>query len=75
SITSSEPDDGLGDGDAPNDIQGAAFGADDREFLLRAERSGKGSGRVYTVTYRARDAAGNTTTVSTQVSVPHDRGK
>jgi hypothetical protein len=75
SITSSEPDDGLGDGDAPNDIQGAAFGTDDREFLLRAERSGKGSGRVYTVTYQARDAAGNTTTVSTQVSVPHDRGK
>lgn len=75
SVTSSEPDDGLGDGDTANDIQGAALGTDDREFLLRAERSGKGSGRTYTVTYQARDAAGNTTTVSTQVSVPHDKSK
>lgn len=75
SITSSEPDNRLGDGDAPDDIQGAAFGADDREFLLRAERSGKGSGRVYTVTYQARDAAGNTATVSARVRVPHDRSK
>jgi hypothetical protein len=75
SVTSSEPDNGLGDGDTPNDIQGTAFGTDDREFLLRAERSGKGGGRVYTVTYRATDAAGNTITVSAQVSVPHDKGK
>jgi hypothetical protein len=75
SVTSSEPDDGLGDGDTANDIQGAAPGTDDREFLLRAERSGKGGGRTYTVTYQARDAAGNTTTVSTQVSVPHDKSK
>lgn len=75
SITSSEPDDGLGDGDTADDIQGADFGTDDREFLLRAERSGRGGGRVYTVTYRVSDAAGNTTTASAQVSVPRDRGK
>jgi len=75
SVTNSEPDDGLGDGDTPNDIQGAAFGTDDREFLLRAERSGKGRGRVYTVTYRATDASGNATTVTVQVNVPHDQGK
>lgn len=75
SITSSEPDTGTGDGDDPQDIQEAAFGTDDREFLLRAERAGKGPGRVYTVTYQARDAAGNTATASTQVSVPHDKGK
>lgn len=75
SITSSEPDNGTGDGDDPQDIQEAAFGTDDREFLLRAERAGKGPGRVYTVTYQATDAAGNTTTASARVSVPHDRGK
>jgi endo-1,4-beta-xylanase len=56
-----------------NDIQEAAFGTDDREFLLRAERSGLGNGRVYTITYQAKDASGNTTVASTQVVVPHDR--
>ncbi|MFL6291924.1 MAG: choice-of-anchor X domain-containing protein, partial [Thermoanaerobaculia bacterium] len=73
SIVSSEPDNGLGDGDTPNDVQQADFGTDDRQFLLRAERSGTGPGRVYTVTYEARDAAGNTSQVSVEVTAPHDR--
>jgi len=75
SIVSNEPDDGLGDGDTPNDIQDAAIGTDDRSFLLRAERSGEGSGRVYTVTYRATDSAGNATNVAAQVNVPLNQGK
>jgi hypothetical protein len=70
SITSNEPDEGLGDGDMPNDVQEAAFGTDDREFLLRAERSGLGSGRVYTVTYEVRDGSGNFTTRVATVRVP-----
>ena len=73
SITSSEPDNGLGDGDTANDVQGADFGTDDRSFLLRAERSGTGPGRTYTVTYEARDAAGNATTVTRKVLVTHDK--
>jgi hypothetical protein len=73
SIVSSEPDDGLGDGDTPNDIQDAVFGTDDRQFSLRAERSGTGDGRIYAVTYVARDAAGNTATAVATVTVPHDR--
>jgi hypothetical protein len=60
SLTSNEPDDGLGDGDTANDIQGAVLNTDDRAFQLRAERSSQGSGRVYTATYRIRDASGNT---------------
>ena len=71
SIMSTEPDNGLGDGDQPNDIQGASFGTDDRQFLLRSERSGKGSGRVYTITYSATDASGNTTVGQATVTVPH----
>src|SRR5262249_13904447 len=51
SITSNEPDNGLGDGDQPDDIQQAAFDTDDRQFLLRKERGGTGPGRVYTITY------------------------
>ena len=48
----------------------AAFGTDDRQFELRAERSGGGSGRVYTITYEAEDHSGNKTTRSVTVTVP-----
>lgn len=74
SITSNEPDNGLGDGDTENDIQGAAFGTDDREFQLRAERSGKGTGRVYSIVYEAADSSGNRTTRTVLVTVPKSRG-
>lgn len=42
---------------------------------LLADREGKGSGRIYTITVEARDAAGNTTTLTTTVAVPHDQRK
>jgi hypothetical protein len=73
SITSNEPDEGTGDGNQPNDIQDADFGTDDRVFRLRAERSGNGSGRVYTVTYRVEDCHGNFTEISGEVRVPHNQ--
>jgi hypothetical protein len=70
SITSSEPDNGLGDGDTSGDISSAALGTPDTTFALRAERSGSGPGRVYTVTYRATDPTGNAGTGSAAVGVP-----
>ncbi|RCW46385.1 pectin methylesterase-like acyl-CoA thioesterase [Paenibacillus prosopidis] len=73
SITSNEPDDGLGYGDQPNDIQGAQYGTPDTSFMLRAERAGTGSGRVYTITYNATDKVGNKTTVSVTVTVPREQ--
>lgn len=72
-VQSSEADNGLGDGDTANDIQDARIGTDDRDLSVRAERSGKGTGRVYTLTYQARDAAGNIATESLRVSVPISR--
>lgn len=75
SITSTEADADLAEEDLPNDIQDATFGTDDRELALRAERSGRGPGRTYTVTYAATDMAGNRTEVSHIVFVPHDRRK
>jgi endo-1,4-beta-xylanase len=75
SIVSNEADDGLGDGDTADDIQGAIFGVDVRTFQLRAERSGTGDGRVYTVTYRVTDAAGNATEASAEVRVPLSQGR
>jgi hypothetical protein len=45
---------------------------DARRVRLRAARSGRGSGRVYTVTVTCKDAAGNETVKTTTVHVPHD---
>ena len=67
SITSNEPDDGLGDGDTANDIQ---LGATDFDFFVRAERSGLGNGRIYTVTYTVTDGSGNSASASATITVP-----
>ena len=66
SVTSNEPDNSLGDGNTANDI----VIRDDVTFRLRAERSGLGDGRVYTITYEATDVCGNTTIESAEVTVP-----
>jgi hypothetical protein len=74
SVTSNEPENGLGDGDTAPDISGASLGTDDRTVQLRAERSGTGSGRIYTFVYRVTDASGNATEATATVTVPHDQG-
>ena len=64
-------DETLGDGHTANDIQVGVDG----NIYLRAERSGKGDGRIYTITYTATDASGNITTAIATVTVPHDQKK
>jgi len=71
SIVSNEPDNGLGDGDTANDIQDAAINTDDREFLLRSERAGKGNGRLYSILYEAEDQSANKAQDGATVLVPH----
>jgi hypothetical protein len=73
SITSNEAANGNGDGNTAIDVQGASFGTADLEFQLRAERSGNGDGRIYTVTYEARDESGNSTRRTGTVSVNHNQ--
>lgn len=59
-----------------NDIKGAQYGTDDRQFMLKAEREGKNkAGRIYTVTYSATDGSGNKATASATVTVPHDESE
>jgi hypothetical protein len=77
SVAASEPDDAPGDEDGrtTGDIPGAGAGAPDAGILLRAERSGSGSGRAYQITYAASDAAGNSRSALALVRVPHDLGE
>jgi len=69
SITSNEPENGTGDGDTAPDIMDAAFGSEDYQFSVRAERAGSGDGRIYTVRYSVADGSGNTNFAEATVSV------
>jgi hypothetical protein len=47
----------------------------DLTVKLRAERIGKGHGREYTIMVECSDASGNSSTATTKVTVPHDKGE
>ena len=66
-VTSDEPDNGNGDGNTVNDV---VIASDCRSVQLRSERAGPLNGRVYVVTLRVKDAAGNSTTKTVKVTVP-----
>ena len=69
SVTSNEDVNGTGDGNTSLDWEiTCALTVD-----LRAERSGTGDGRVYTITLRCMDARGNASQTEVSVTVPHDQ--
>lgn len=70
SVSSNEPVNGTGDGDTSPDW----VILDNHHVQLRAERSGRGNGRIYTITITSTDASGNTSTEKTKVVVPHNNG-
>jgi hypothetical protein len=71
SVSSNEPPNGTGDGDTAPDWEIVG----ERAVRLRAERSGRGVGRVYTITVDCVDDAGNAATGTATVTVPRDQGK
>jgi len=72
-VTSNEPINGPGDGNTEPDWE--LFDDEPLVALLRAERAGGGTGRVYTIIVECIDASGNTDTSMVEVTVPHDQGK
>jgi hypothetical protein len=66
-VTSDEPERGRGDGDTCAD----ALITGDTSVKLRAERAGKGDGRVYTIHFEVSDQHGHVTASSCKVQVPH----
>jgi hypothetical protein len=56
------------------DVVITGSGLDPRAIQLRAERSGHGDGRVYTLTATATDEADNVATVHATCTVAHDQG-
>ena len=74
SVTSDEPVTGHGQGLAGLTSPDWRM-IDANHVLLRAERSARGDGRVYTITIRATDAAGGASTAQLLVTVPRHRHK
>jgi hypothetical protein len=68
-ITSNEPINGTGDGDTSPDWEIL----DLHHVRLRAERSGKGKGRVYLIKITCTDSSGNSTSRTVAVTVPHNQ--
>lgn len=71
-VTSDEPINGPGDGNTEPDWE---YTDNPLAVLLRAERAGGGTGRVYTIIVECTDASGNIASGTVDVTVPHDQGK
>lgn len=71
SVASNEPVNGSDDGNTAPDWQIV----DEHHVLLRAERSGTGTGRIYTITVTCTDSAGNATVRAVDVTVPRTQQK
>jgi hypothetical protein len=72
-VTSNEAENGLGDGDTAPDwsVERTAGGAFD--VWVRAERSGLGSGRNYTIRAVGTDHSGNGAAGGGAVTIPHNQ--
>jgi len=70
SVTSNEAQINTVKGDLPNDW----ILTDAHHIRLRAERAGKGQGRIYTIRILVTDASGNRDTAEVRVRVPKSNG-
>jgi uncharacterized repeat protein (TIGR01451 family) len=71
-VTSDELEN-INSGDG-NTLLDMVIANDCKSVDLRAERDGSRNGRVYTITFSVKDAAGNMGTTTAKVTVPHSQG-
>ena len=74
-VSSNESVDATGDGETEPDWEIIDNGDGTFDVKVRAERSGNGEDRVYTIEATATDASGNSASETATVTVPHDKGK
>lgn len=76
-VVSSEPQETDKDGQPIPDWVIVAIHQTEKviDLALRSARTGKGPGRIYTITISATDLSGNRTTAEVQVQAPHDLGR
>ena len=74
-VSSSELINGTGDGDTDPDWEVVDNGDGTFDVFVRAERAGKGSGRIYIITATATDCVGNETISIGTVNVSKSKGK
>jgi hypothetical protein len=71
-VTSDEPEN-INSGDG-NTVKDMVIANDCKSVDLRAERDGSKNGRVYTITFKVTDTAGNVGIKTAKVTVPHSQG-
>jgi hypothetical protein len=76
-ITQDEPVDAPGSGNtSPDAILPDPLGTNTNKAMIRAERAGPGTGRIYFISFRATDnTTGLQCTGTASVFVPHDQGQ
>jgi hypothetical protein len=73
-VVSNEPETGLSEGDLGPDFSAPVIDADGTVHLqLRAERDGRGNGRIYQIVITASDDSGNVSSTTLEVLCPHDK--
>jgi fibro-slime domain-containing protein len=74
-VSSNESSNGKGDGNTSVDYEIQTNFDGSYDVYVRAERSGKGKGRTYTVTMQTTDTAGNNSSESFEVSTAKSQGR
>lgn len=74
-VSSSESSNGKGDGNTNSDYEIVTNPDGSKDVYVRAERSGKGKGRTYTISMSVVDAVGNDASGSFEVQVAKSQGR